>query len=51
MPDMPIPIKMNLAIYRLGRVLTLEIRIKSGRRSFLKLLVPFPMVWCARVNR
>jgi hypothetical protein len=51
MADVPNRIKMTLAIYRIGGVLTLEIRIKSRKSTLPKLLVPLPMIWRMQVNR
>jgi hypothetical protein len=52
--DTPNPagnMKINLSIYRIGGVLTLNIRLKSRRRSLSKLLIPLPTIWHARLDR
>jgi hypothetical protein len=43
--------KITLAIYRIGGVLTLEIRLKFRKSSLPKLLVPLPMIWHMRLQR
>jgi hypothetical protein len=46
-----VDIKMFLSFYRIGGVLTLEIRIKTRRSSLTKLLIPLPMICLARLDR
>jgi len=42
---------MTLSIYHLGKVLTLDIRLKAWHRNLSRLLVPLPAVWQAHFAR
>jgi hypothetical protein len=50
-PNYPINMKINLSIYRIGGILTLEIRFKSRKTSLSRLLVPVPMIWHTHLDR
>ena len=50
-PHHPIDMKIILSIYRIGGILTLEIRFKSRSSSLSKLLVPVPMIWHTHLDR